>query len=111
MQLPISVCMLTCTFVNTLVNIHFFSSGSYELLCFTVYLVWVRYVNMCLLCIASVTSLLHFVPEKPLASLTGHGVKVEPGGFVPAHAADTRHVPVKLLSGQRGCTHNRGLHH
>ena len=51
------------------------------------------------------------VPEKTLAALTGHGVEVEAGGFVATHAADPRHVPIKLVGGQSGRTHNRGLHH
>lgn len=52
-----------------------------------------------------------YLPEKTLAALTGHGVEVEARGLVTAHAADPRHVPIKLIGGQGGGTYNGGLHH
>lgn len=55
----------------------------------------------------------HFfcLPEKTLAALTGHGVEVEARGLVTAHAADPRHVPIKLIGGQGRGTYDGGLHH
>ena len=51
------------------------------------------------------------IPEEALAALAGHGIEVESGGLVPAHTADPRHVPVKLIIGQSGGTHSRSLHY
>lgn len=51
------------------------------------------------------------LPEKSLAALTCHGVEVKARGFVPAHAADPRYIPIKLIGGQTGGTNNSGLHH
>lgn len=51
------------------------------------------------------------LPEKTLAAFTGHGVEVEARGLVTAHAADPRHVPIKLIGGQGGGTYDGGLHH
>lgn len=52
-----------------------------------------------------------YIPEKTFAALTGHGVEVEACGFITTHATDPRHVPIKLIRGQSGRTHNRGLHY
>lgn len=52
-----------------------------------------------------------FVPEKALAALTRHGVEVEASGFVATNTTDSWHIPIELISGHSGRTHNRGLHH
>lgn len=52
-----------------------------------------------------------FIPEKALAALTGHGVEMKAGGFVTTNATDPGHVPVELILGHSGRTHNRGLHY
>ena len=50
-------------------------------------------------------------PEESLAALTRHGVEVEAGGLVAAHATDPRGVAVELLRSDYRRRHRHGLHH
>lgn len=50
-------------------------------------------------------------PEESFAALTRHGVEVEAGGLIAAHAADPRSVAVELLRSNHRRRHRHGLHH
>lgn len=51
------------------------------------------------------------LPEEALAALAGHGIEMEAGGLVPAHATDPRGVAVKLIRSDHRRRHRHGLHH
>lgn len=51
------------------------------------------------------------LPEESLAAFARHGVEVEAGGLVAAHAADPRGVAVELLRSDHRRRHRHGLHH
>lgn len=50
-------------------------------------------------------------PEESFAAFARHGVEVEAGGLVAAHAADPRGIAVELLRPNHRRRHRHGLHH